>query len=90
LERISANQDLSIIKTEDQFNNPKLLTLLKKGDLALAVLQIDAFSFIIDNYCELMPEIRLHVSAESFTESHLMFGFRNGFDSKVIHHINTM
>ncbi len=87
--RIYNNKEISLIKSDDQYENKEMIDLLSNGKLAMIeyygdVIGVKAF------YCTLDYKWKFHISEESFFQSSLALGFRKGFDSFSILKINSM
>ncbi len=87
--RIEANEKLALLKNEESYDNKQLIDLLRAGKAAMIDLRTDAICLRI-RYCKRFPDLRMHISKETFYETMEALGYRMDFDSTLMTKIDKL
>jgi hypothetical protein len=86
--RIEANK-LALLKSDDAYDDKELIDLLRAGKAAMIESHTDAICLRI-YYCIRFPDLRMHISKETFYEAMQALGYRMDFDSNLMRKIDKL
>jgi hypothetical protein len=87
--RIEANEKIALLKKKESYDNKQLIDLLRAGKAAMIETHMDAICLRI-YYCKRFPDLRMHISKETFYETMVALGYRMDFDSNLITKIDKL
>ncbi len=87
--RIQANEKLALLKNDESYDNKELIDLLRAGKAAMIEAHTDAICLRI-YYCLRFPDLRMHISKETFYEAMQALGYRMDFDSNLMKKIDKL
>jgi hypothetical protein len=87
--RIEANEKIALLKNDESYDNKQLIDLLRAGKAAMIELHTDAICLRI-YYCKSLPDLRMHISKETFLETTQGLGYRMDFDSNLMKKIDKL
>jgi hypothetical protein len=81
--RIQANEELALLKTDESYDNIKLIELLRAGKAAMIESRNDAYCLKI-YYCKGYPDLRMHISKETFFDAMQALGYHLSIDLNLV------